>query len=143
MLERLLNDESDRDAALRASATCALRAVAPDLTEERIHRLILAQRPASAAATLEWLKHRAAAGESLDDLPEATGQPFQANLARDLAARIGCNPDEIQDLVDYVWFHPRALKQLTHAERISLIRTSLRISFHNPSAVAQVALENL
>ena len=54
---------------------------------------------------------------------------------------LGYSLDEIQDLVDYVWFHSHALKHLSQAERVNLIRRSVRASVHNPIAVAQVALE--
>jgi hypothetical protein len=141
MLEGRFSLKSGRYAAEREQAELALRAVAPDLTEERIRRLTLAQRPASALATLKWLLLRIASGESLDGLSEASEQPRYSDLAADLAPMTGYSLDEIQDLVDYVWFHPHALKHLSQAERVNLIRRSVRASVHNPIAVAQVALE--
>src|SRR5262249_21920536 len=113
----------------------------PDLTSDRLDRLILAQRPASAHATLQWLLRHLAAGRSLDELPEVTEQPAQADLARVLANSTGYTLDEIQELVDFVWCHRRAAERLSAAERISLIHRSYRTGYHNPSAVAQVALE--
>lgn len=141
MLEGRFGFKPDRYAAERELSLLALRAAASDLTEERILRLTLAQRPASAIATLKWLLLRTVSGESLDGLPEASEQPRYADLAGDLAPMTGYSLDEIQDLVDYVWFHPHALKHLSQAERVNLIRRSVRASVHNPIAVAQVALE--
>jgi hypothetical protein len=141
VLEASFSREPARFTATRTLAVRALRDAAPTLTDERIARLTLAQRPASAHATLQWLVRHLAAGESLDGLPEAGEPPAQADLVGVLANATGYSLDEIQELVDFVWFHPRAVRELSHGERINLIRRSLRVGYHNPSAVAQVALE--
>lgn len=143
MPEGRFSFQPDRYAAECEQAELALRAVAPDLTEERIRRLTLAQRPASTVATLKWLRLRIVSGESLDGLPEASEQPRYADLAGDLAPLTGYSLDEIQNLVDYVWFHPQAVRHLSQAERVNLIRRSVRASVHNPIAVVQVALEGV
>src|SRR5215207_7421824 len=97
MLEERFSFKPDRYAAEREQAELALRAVASDLTEERIRQLTLAQRPASAVATLKWLLLRTVSGESLDDLPEASEPPRYSELASELAPLTGHSLDEMQD----------------------------------------------
>jgi hypothetical protein len=135
------NLESSRYAEDGRRAELALRNLVPTLESDYLRRLILAQRPASAAATLRWLARRIASGDTLDGLPEAADPPAHFDLVRDVAAATDLNPDELQELVDYVWYHPHSEKQLIRAERINLIRRSVRASFHNPRAVAQVVLD--